>query len=168
MVVGNVFDGLDIEDPADGALGDQLANRRVERRVAQDVADGHLALVLPHGRDQRPEIVLAGGKGFFQQHIVAALQQRQCGLHVLVIPRAVDDEFGLLGQFGQRFSGGVALPGLQAEARRRLLAAQRRGIGYDDDLQLLRVMLGVGGIGERPVSGADDDRCFRFTHALNS
>ena len=89
--------------------------------------------------------------------MIAGFQQRQRRGHVLVIHGAVDGEVGELRHARQLLGRLEAAVEAQIEHLRHLLAAQRRGIGHPDDLQLIGLALGVGGIHDGAMSRADDD-----------
>ena len=77
---------------------------------------------------------------------------------------AIDYEVSALGQRSECLGRLVALFRAQIEAGGRLLTAQRRRIGYANNLQLVGVRQRIAGIGQGAVAGADDDSLQRFTH----
>ena len=156
-MIGDVLGCLHIQDVADGPLDHPLPDGRVERRVAQHVADRHFAIAAPRRSDELPHLLLVDRKRLFEEQVIARFQQRQrCG-HVLVIHGAVDGEVGELRHARQRLGRLEAPVGAQIEHLRHQLSAQRRGIGYPDNLQLIGLALGVGGIHDGAMSRADDD-----------
>ena len=76
---------------------------------------------------------------------------------MLVIHGAVDGEVRKLRHASELLGRLEAAVGAQIEHLRHQLAAQRRGVGNTNNLQLIRLALGVGGIDDGAMSRADDD-----------
>jgi len=76
---------------------------------------------------------------------------------VLVIHRAINDEVSALGQCSEGLGRFVALFGSQVKLSGRLLTAQRRRVGYANNLQLLGMRQRTVGVGLGAVAGANYD-----------
>ena len=68
----------DRHDIAQNALVDQLLDARIERRIAQYMADHELPAILARLIEQADAFVLRAGQRLFQQHVVSVRQRFHC------------------------------------------------------------------------------------------
>ena len=166
VMVGDMLHRLDVEQVTDDTIGYLLPNGGIEGGVAQYVTDRHVPLVVSCRLDQLPHFIHAGGKGLFQQQMIACLEQRQgCG-HMLMVHGAIDGDVSKARHGGQFSGRNEATLGWQCIFAAHEITTPFDTVGDADDPQLLRMGLGVGGVGQGAVAGADDHSIERTVRHL--
>ena len=85
--VGDLFQPVDAHDFTDRAAIQKLLDLQERRRIAQNVANDHLALVFFVRFEQLVQLVFQGRNGLLQQDIVAKLQRANTHLDVIAVLR---------------------------------------------------------------------------------
>ena len=91
MVIADVLRHLDIHDLTDLTADNTLLDGIIERSVAQYMADHYLGSVFLCAVPQTKRFFFIYRKGFFQKHIITAIQERNRRINMLFVHGTVDD-----------------------------------------------------------------------------